>query len=239
MRGDRWAIVVAAGASSRMGGAVPKQFRLLGGMPLYRWSMRALHAWGGVTLVVPEDSVTMVRSECAELARIRVVAGGPLRRDSVARGLAAVPEEAATVLVHDAARPFLAASLIRRVADACEETGMALPVLPVADTVKRQEGHYAAGTVDRRGLMVAQTPQACRREVLAAIVAALPDRELTDEAQGAELLGIRPRLVPGSPFAFKLTTEGDFVLAEALAQWVVHTGSDHADWMWVRHTPAD
>lgn len=231
--------MVAAGASSRMGGGAPKQFRTLGGMPLYRWSVRALHAWGEVVLVVPSAAVTMIQTECAEFSRVRVVAGGALRRDSVARGLAAVPENATTVLVHDAARPFLPVSLLRRVADACEDTGVALPVLPVVDTVKRQEGFQAAGTVDRRGLVLAQTPQACRREILAAVVASLAGQELTDEAQGAELMGISPRLVRGSPFAFKLTTEEDFALAEALAQWLLHTGRDHEDWLWLRHTPVE
>jgi len=220
-----------------MGGGVPKQFRSLAGMPLYRWSVQILRAIGGIVVVVPSDDVDRVQSECGGMGEIVVVGGGARRQDSVANGLKALPHNVATVMVHDAARPFVPHSMARRVLGACEATGMAIPVVPVPDTVKRSDdGQWAMETVNRHGLFLAQTPQACRRELLASIVAIL-SQELTDEAQGAEFLGIRPRMIPGSPFTFKITTEADFAVADAVAHWLRTRRCDE-DWHWIRCAPA-
>ncbi len=225
---------MAAGSSSRMGGGVPKQFRSLGDIPLYQWATLALLQWGGVTLVVPPDTTPPLQSPPPPLGPVRMVPGGRRRRDSVALGLAAVPPQARIVLVHDAARPFVPSSMLRRVLEASASAEVVVPALYVVDTVKRSEGSTVRGTIDRSNLLLSQTPQACRRDVLAAIASLDPTLELTDEAHGAELLGITPRWVEGSPFAFKITTEADFAFAQAVAEWIVTKGSHHEDWLWIR-----
>jgi 2-C-methyl-D-erythritol 4-phosphate cytidylyltransferase len=223
-----------------MGRGIPKQFRPLAGTPLFRWSLCALQECSrGVTLVVPLGATGVVQDACVREAAVRVVTGGVLRQDSVAHGLAAVPEECTVVLVHDAARPFLPLSMAYRVLDACGETGMAVPALPVPDTIKRSaDGQRVTETIDRKSLFLAQTPQACSRDLLEAMVSAAPRHEMTDESGGAERLGVVPRMVEGSPFAFKITTESDFTMAEAVAAWLITTGSAYEDWHWVRHTSA-
>lgn len=217
-----------------MGEGPPKQFRPLGRLPMYRWSLRALRAARArVVVVVPPWAVAGVAAACADMHGVAVAPGGARRQDSVANGLAAVPRDADVVLVHDAARPFVPLSLIGRVVDACEEAAVALPVLPIADTLKHSEDGAVVGrTVDRRTVFAAQTPQACRRDVLARILREAPGA-FTDEADGAERLGLRPRMVRGSPFSFKVTTEDDFAIARAVASWLQRARRSHEDWMWV------
>lgn len=237
MRHKPWSILVAGGASRRLAGAIPKQFRALAGTPVYRWGLQALHAEGGVVVVVPAADEERVARECAGLERVRVVGGGARRQDSVASGVKAVPDDADIVLIHDAARPLIPLSMVRRVIAECDDNGMAIPVLPVPDTVKASaDGHWVRDTVDRRGLFLAQTPQACRRPLLERIVT-MGAPELTDEAQGAELLGIQPRMVQGSTFAFKITTGEDFVMAEAIADWLLRFRRCDEDWHWLRRPP--
>ena len=236
------AIIVAAGGASRMGGSIPKQFRLLGRVPLYHWALHALRSAGVATtvVVVPGGEVSRVRAEVGGLDGIRIVEGGARRRDSVALGVRALPAAVELVLVHDAARPFVPRSLPGRVVGACEDGGVAVPGLPISDTIKRSEdGRCALVTVNRRGLFLAQTPQVCHREALLQIASLSPEVEFTDEAHGAEHLGLRPRMVVGSPFAFKITTEGDFALAETVAYSLGRCWRDHEEWTWVRYTSPD
>jgi 2-C-methyl-D-erythritol 4-phosphate cytidylyltransferase len=152
-----------------------------------------------------------------ELGAGKVVAsipGGETRAGSVRAGLAEVPEEAAAVLVHDAARPFLVKAVIERVLTGLEEgwDGV-VPALPVPDTVKRGSGEAVEETVDRDGLYAVQTPQAFVTPVLRA---AMADGEGSDCASFVERAGGRVRLVEGDPALFKVTTAADLALAERL-----------------------
>ncbi len=153
-------------------------------------------------------------------ARITLVAsGGATRRDTVRNGLAAMRDQVADddwVLVHDAARPGLTpallAQLITRVAD--DPVG-GLLALPVVDTVKRADADgRSSATVPRNGLWLAQTPQMFRYGLLCEALACAGD--FTDEASAVEALGLRPKLVVGSPDNFKITVASDLVTAEAM-----------------------
>lgn len=235
MSAETWAIVAAGGMSRRMGEGMPKQFRPLGGVPMYAWSVQSLREWGAqVVLVVPPPWLDRVEAPAGVVAA--VVPGGPRRQDSVAHGLRAVPPQAEWVLVHDAARPFLPHSLLGRLREAMGASAVVVPALPVVDTLKRSgDGARVGETVDRRDLWAAQTPQAFRREVL--VRASTWEGEVTDEAAAVERMGVTPVLVPGSPFTFKVTTRDDMVLAEVVAQWLLTEGRHHEDWMWVRRAP--
>ena len=211
------AIVVAAGSGSRAGG--DKQWRLLGGRPVVRWSVEALLKAGAdeVVVVVAADGLDRAAGALAGLEAWRAVAGGAERADSVRAGLdalAGAPDR--TVLVHDAARPLLWVEVIGRLLEALPGADGAIAALPVADTLKRG-AERIEGTVDRAGLWRAQTPQAFRADRLRAAYAAWPEGSPpTDDAAVVEADGGSVRLVQGDPRLMKLTFPEDFAMAEAL-----------------------
>jgi len=206
---------VAGGSGSRFGG--PKQFAELRGRTLMDWSLAAARAVAdGVVLVVPADAVADARLAPCAAAADAVVAGGPRRADSVRAGLAAVPEEAAVIVVHDGARPLatpaLFAAVVAAVADGADA---AVPGLAVADTLKRVEEDVVRATEPRQGLVAVQTPQAFRAEVLRRAHAAGDDA--TDDAALVEALGATVRVVPGERRNLKVTDRLDLEVADALA----------------------
>jgi 2-C-methyl-D-erythritol 4-phosphate cytidylyltransferase len=213
-----WSIVVAGGSGRRFGRR--KQFSLLGGRPVLEWAVEACRpVSSGVVLVVPaEGSSASSESHGADV----VVAGGPSRSESVRRGLDAVPADAVVVLVHDAARPLASASVFDAVVDAVTRGGVdgAVPGLAVADTVKtvtEVDGvRRVAATLDRRTLVVVQTPQAFRADVLrrAHREGAESGIEATDDATLVEAIGGSVCVVPGDPGNFKITTPDDLRAAE-------------------------
>jgi len=233
-------ILVAAGRGVRAGGAVPKQLRDLGGQTMLRRSVVACDAHPEVdelVVVLPADLVAAGPDLVGQTrATCRVVAGGERRQDSVRAGFEAVKDTARLVLVHDAARPFVSRAVIDRVLAAAEESGAAVPAMPVSDTVKRVGADRApdgrrrvAETVPRSEVWLAQTPQGFQRGVLAAAIAAGEGRgEATDEAQLVEWLGREVQVVEGDVSNVKVTTAED--VARARAAWAgqsrVGTGYD-------------
>ncbi|MFN7108358.1 MAG: bifunctional 2-C-methyl-D-erythritol 4-phosphate cytidylyltransferase/2-C-methyl-D-erythritol 2,4-cyclodiphosphate synthase [Brevundimonas sp.] len=211
-------IIVAAGSGSRAGG--DKQWRTLGGKPVLRWSAEALLNAGAeeLTIVVAPDALDRVADLLADLPRWRAVAGGDVRADSVRAGLAALtcaPDQ--PVLIHDAARPLLDRAVIDRLLSALETADGALPVLPVADSLRRGEAEVMTDVVERDGLWRAQTPQAFRRRVIEAAYAAWTDADApADEAVVVQRNGGKVALVQGDPRLTKLTYPEDFAMAEAL-----------------------
>jgi 2-C-methyl-D-erythritol 4-phosphate cytidylyltransferase len=204
-----WAIVVAAGEGRRFG--QPKQFAVLGGRPVIEWSLEASRSVArGVVAVVPES---FVGSPGVGKGADRVMAGGPTRASSVRRGLAAVPENADVVVVHDAARPLASRELFRAVVEAVAAgADGAIPGIAVADTVKRVRNGRVVETLDRSELVAVQTPQAFRAEALRRAHAASP--EATDDAGLLEALGLSVAVVPGEYHNLKLTSPEDLAIAE-------------------------
>lgn len=212
------AIVVAAGSGSRAGG--DKQWRSLGGRPVVRWSVEALLSAGAdeVVVVVAADALPRADAALSGLSGWRAVAGGAERSDSVLAGLNALTgEPSRPVLVHDAARPFVSASIVERLLAALSDADGAIAALPVTDTLKRKASDRIEATVDRAGLWRAQTPQAFRADRLRAAYAALPAGQVpTDDAAVVEQDGGIVRLVEGDPRLMKLTYPEDFAMAETL-----------------------
>jgi 2-C-methyl-D-erythritol 4-phosphate cytidylyltransferase len=142
------------------------------------------------------------------------VTGGATRAESVAIGVAEVPEEAAVVLVHDAARPLLDEAVIERVLTALGEGfDGAIAALPIADTVKRVEGNEVVETVAREALFAAQTPQAFVASVLRAALCG----EVADAPDCASLVerrGGRVKVVDGDPRLLKVTDRADLELVQ-------------------------
>jgi 2-C-methyl-D-erythritol 4-phosphate cytidylyltransferase/2-C-methyl-D-erythritol 2,4-cyclodiphosphate synthase len=215
------AVIVAAGSGARAGEGPAKQWRTLGGRPILRWSAQALLEAGIAPLVVVAPAAEMERAaEClAGLSGWTTTAGGATRAQSVQAGLAALgslgPD--ALVLVHDAARPFVASQHVKALVEAIDGHEGAIPALPVADTLKRR-APAALETVSRDNLWRAQTPQAFRLDALRAAYAAWPAEagEPTDDAVVVERAGGRVALAAGDPMLMKLTYPEDFAMAEAL-----------------------
>jgi 2-C-methyl-D-erythritol 4-phosphate cytidylyltransferase len=214
------AIIVAAGRGERMGAGRPKAFLELAGEPLVSRAASAFDAAPSVTgivAVVPPSELAPARALLAAIGKLRaVVAGGERRQDSVREGLRQVPQGfAGVVLVHDAARPLVDVALIESVVTAAAETGAALPVIPLVDTVKRIRGGRVVETLDRAELAAAQTPQGFRIEILTAAYERAYREELTvtDEAMAVERLGHPVAAVAGSADNRKLTTPEDLAWA--------------------------
>lgn len=218
------AIVVGAGAGVRMGADLPKALMPLAGRPLVAWSVDALAASarvGAIVVVAPPDHVEEMTSALAGHVGVEVVPGGATRAESVGNGLDAAPGEPEQVLVHDAARPLLRPELVDAVLAALDGADGALAAAPVSDTVKRVGADLlVAGTVDRRELWAAQTPQAFWTERLrAAVAAAIAAGTLataTDCASLVELAGGTVRVVGSLAPNLKVTTPADMAVAEAL-----------------------
>jgi 2-C-methyl-D-erythritol 4-phosphate cytidylyltransferase len=215
------ALVVAAGSGVRLGGGEPKALRLLAGKPLVAWSIEALVAGGvdSVVLVVAAGTADWYGPVVASATVPTVVVlGGATRQESVASGLAAVPEAAAIVLVHDAARPLVPATVVAAVVAAVRGGATAvIPVVPVTDSIRRLS---AAGSVvvDREELRAVQTPQGFRRDVLVRAHAAASGASYTDDATVCEAYGEPVTLVQGSPDALKVTHPLDLAVAEMIVR---------------------
>lgn len=220
-------IIVGAGEGRRMGVAQPKVFMPLGTQPILVHAVTAFSALpeiAGIVVVVPLRHEDEARTLCRTLPgaqHIRaVVPGGARRQDSVQIGLDQLSPEAELVLVHDAARPFVPADLVRRVLAAALETGAAVPGVPISDTLKQvgAEDRQVRQTFDRRNLVAVQTPQGFRTEVLRGAYAHAWRHQLTatDDAGLVEQWGRPVTVVDGDPRCFKLTTPLDYQMAEAL-----------------------
>jgi 2-C-methyl-D-erythritol 4-phosphate cytidylyltransferase len=215
MPGTAWAIVVAGGSGSRFGAR--KQYAALAGRRLVDWSLDAARqACAGVVLVLPADDLQAPGERAAATWPVdRVVAGGRTRSDSVRAGLAAVPEEAEVIAVHDAARP-LAGPRLWQAAIAAVRGGAdgAVPTVPVTDTVQSRQPDGSLVTLDRSALWAVQTPQAFAASALRRAHAG--GDVATDDAALVEAAGGRVVQVAGHPRNLKVTHPDDLLVVAAL-----------------------
>lgn len=215
---------------ARMGGTSPKQYMTLAGKPMLHHALAALaqHSRIAHVFVVVSPADGWIDSMLAAALKDRVTilrVGGATRQESVLNGLQAmrtVVGDDDWILVHDAARPGLDAELIDRLLDTLGDDPVGgLLAVPVVDTLKRAsqaDAGRAQQTVPRAGLWAAQTPQMFRYALLQrALLQACQRGQLdaiTDDASAIEMLGLHPRLVPGSPRNLKVTQAPDAALAE-------------------------
>ncbi len=219
--GATWALIAAAGSGERLGIDRPKAFAALGGRPLLAESLDRLDRCDLVDAIVVaappgwEEPSILLAEELAASKVVACVPGGATRAESVAAALAEVPDEALVVVVHDAARPLVDDALIERLLGPLGEGfDGAVPVLPVADTLKRIRDGAVVETVAREGLAAAQTPQA----FLAPALRRAFSQELagaTDCASLVERVGGRVAVVEGDLRLLKITTPADLALVES------------------------
>jgi 2-C-methyl-D-erythritol 4-phosphate cytidylyltransferase len=217
-----WAVLVAAGRGERLGGDRPKAFVRLGSLPLLAEPLRRLDEceWvDGVVVVAPEgweEPAILLAEEVGASKVASCVSGGETRAASVAAGVAEVPEDAAVIVVHDAARPLLPEGVVRRLLDALGDGfDGAVPAVAVTDTVKRAIDGVVAETLERSELVSVQTPQAFVASVLRSAIAA--GAEGTDCASLVEANGGRVRVVEGDERLLKVTTPADL---ERVTAWL-------------------
>jgi 2-C-methyl-D-erythritol 4-phosphate cytidylyltransferase / 2-C-methyl-D-erythritol 2,4-cyclodiphosphate synthase len=221
-------IVVAAGSSRRMEG-IDKLGVEIGGRPLLAWTLAAIAASpavASIVVVVPSDQIATVRHAAWLPPKVvDVTGGGPRRQESVAAGLDALDRlssgaagDGSVVLVHDGARPLVTPGLVSAVAEAAAVHGAAIPVLPVAETLKHVADGVVVTTVERERLAAAQTPQGMRRGLLRAAFAAHPPHgpeTFTDEAALMEACKIPVHAIPGEPSNLKVTLPDDLRRVES------------------------
>ena len=225
----RFALLVpAAGSGIRFAGPVPKAFIELGGEPLFLHAV-ALGinhaACAEVIVAAPSDYVKQTKKLCDDRfgeGRVKIVVGGKVRQESVGLALAALSADVDWVLIHDAARPFADGALLDRVLNACSpDCAAVMPAIPIVDTLKQVGSgpREVVCTVDRRGLVAVQTPQALRADV-ARTAFARADAEgfvATDDAALVEQFRLGPvRVVDGDPRNVKITTAADLAMAADL-----------------------
>lgn len=223
-----WAILAAAGRGDRLGLDRPKAFAPLNDRPLIAESLERLDAseWiEGIVVAAPpdwEEPCILVAEEVAAGKVAETVTGGESRSESVRAALEKVPGEATVVLVHDVARPVVTDEVIERLITALGDGwDAAVPVLPIADTVKRVNGETVAETLDREGLVTVQTPQAfvagVLRDTLSDPTLQQTVAKSVDCASLVEARGGRVRVVEGDPRLLKVTTPADL---ELVASWL-------------------
>jgi 2-C-methyl-D-erythritol 4-phosphate cytidylyltransferase / 2-C-methyl-D-erythritol 2,4-cyclodiphosphate synthase len=211
------AVIVAGGSGLRAGGDLPKQYQLVGGKPVIRWTLEAFLAHpliSKVQTVIGQGHEALFAQSTEGLAHLLTpVSGGGSRQDSCRAGLeACVGFEPRKVLIHDAARPFLSPGLISNVIQELDHASAVIPGLPVADTMKFAPAGMIEKTVDRASLWFVQTPQGFQFEqILEAHRKAFADgaTAFTDDAAVAEYIGMKVQIIAGEQKNRKLTTSHD------------------------------
>ncbi len=221
-------VLVAAGAGTRLGATVPKAFFLLAGQSLLTRALVTVAECpdvSSIVIVAPASHLAAAAAAAFDArvpARVVVVVapGGTDRGDSVAAGLAVLPDEPSVVLVHDVARALAPASLFTAVIEAVRQGHQAVvPGLPVVDTIKQVDATgLVVATPERSALRAIQTPQGFTRELLVRAHESAAGHPVTDDAALVERMGIGVHVIDGDRRALKITTPEDLVLAELLLE---------------------
>ncbi|MCP5040729.1 MAG: 2-C-methyl-D-erythritol 4-phosphate cytidylyltransferase [bacterium] len=216
-------LVLGAGRGSRLGRDLPKAYVTLAGRTLFARSldvMRQVDAIDYVQPVIGQGDGERFAAIAGGPKQLPPAIGGAERQDSVAAGLACLPEGVQWVAVHDAARCLVSPEDVARVVEAAQEYGAALLAVPARDTIKRVRNAAVVETPDRSECWAAQTPQVFRFDILReAIDKARADSFLgTDDAQLVERLGVTVHVVRGSDRNLKITLPEDLAIAES---WLV------------------
>jgi len=215
------AIIPAAGMGLRMGGGTPKQFLSLEGVPIFVHTLRKFAASDAIDEIFLGLRVEDMERASAEFTHehfakpVHLVPGGASRQETVAKCLAEAPPITEVVVVHDAVRPFIELDMIRQVVEAARQGGAAILGIPSVDTVKQVERQTILGTIPRERIVLAQTPQAFRYDLLREAVdrAQAEGFSGTDESSLVERQGHKVTILMGSDRNIKITKPSDLPLA--------------------------
>jgi len=222
------AVIVAAGTGSRMQAAVKKQYLTINATPILAHTLSAFDRFNQldrIVLVVPKSDLEKCREQIVTPLGlghvVNMVAGGERRQESVRNGLnalvAASPDD--IVMIHDGVRPFVRSSLMARLISGARQAGGCIPTVPVTDTLKQvDDSGMIVGTLDRRRIHLAQTPQTFSLELIqhAHLVAAKNKFMATDDASVAEYAQETVTAIPGDRDNIKITTPEDLIMAQTI-----------------------
>lgn len=220
--GKRGVVIVAGGSGRRMHSVLPKQFMLLGGIPVVARTINIFaEALPGAEIVVvlPEEHIAMWKNLAArfDVAVHKCVAGGAERFHSVKAGIEALSEDVTSIAVHDGVRALVTKRLIIRAALAIEENDAVIPVIEVVDSYRRVE-QGGSTILPRSELRIVQTPQIFKSSILRKAYTQEFNQAFTDDASVVEAMGIKITLVDGERTNIKLTTPEDMEWAEWMLQ---------------------
>ncbi|MFQ5603314.1 MAG: 2-C-methyl-D-erythritol 4-phosphate cytidylyltransferase [bacterium] len=219
------AIIVAAGSGLRMGGAIPKQFQLLEGLPILYYTLKrfeACNAVDEVVIVAAKEWLSFVSQEIVDrfnFTKVRkIVAGGLKRQDSVYCGIKALVDAPDITVVHDAVRPFVTPEKITEAVTICKKHAGVILAVPPKDTIKVEKAGFVEKTPARDILRSVQTPQVFKHHVLRqahekAIECGI---YLTDDSALVERLGYPVKIIEGDDKNIKITEPYDLKLAEVI-----------------------
>ena len=221
-RMKNFVIIVAGGSGSRMGTQIPKQFLELYRKPVLMHTIQVFHDFdpeSKIILVLPEDQHQFWKELCLKHSfslQHQVVFGGKTRFHSVQSGLSQI-EDKGIVFIHDGVRPLVSKETLDRCLETAQKLGNAIPVLPVNESLRKQEGNQNI-SVDRSQYFSVQTPQTFRTEQILEAFRQEFDTTFTDDASVAEKAGFSIQMVEGNRENIKITTPTDLIIAQALLQ---------------------
>lgn len=213
-------IIVAGGSGSRLGGPLPKQFRMLGSLPVLGHAInafaRTLHSTQ-IVVVLPEGQIDFWKNLAArfDIAKHTCTAGGLQRFHSVRNGLSALPRTVALIAVHDGVRPLVSSDLILKAVECAAAHGTAIPVVEAVDSL-RQLTPDGSHPINRNTLRIVQTPQVFDAELLRRAYELDYSPDFTDDASVVERAGHAVTLCHGERGNLKITTADDLPIAEAI-----------------------
>ena len=218
------AIILAAGSGSRFG--EKKQFKELNGDPIWFYSLNTFirsKCVDELILVIPNDSLGTLKESQVFISlnkknNIKLVLGGESRKDSALNGLKAVKKVNNIVCIHDAARPFIKTSYIKRSIEACNEFDGAIIAIPSVDTMKKVDNQIIKNTIDRQSLWMAQTTQTFKKNKHLYAIKNYSHLNITDESMLMEEANFKIKLIAGDRSNFKITNEIDWELAKVIAR---------------------
>jgi 2-C-methyl-D-erythritol 4-phosphate cytidylyltransferase len=217
------AVIVGAGEGKRMGASARKQFVKIGGRPIIAYTLDVFEKTQLVdymVIVVPRDAIDWVKEEIVGEYGYKkvhaIVYGGETRQESVLNGLKALKPGTERIIIHDAVRPLVSETLIRRVLDASQATGAAITAVPAKETVKRVESGQIVGTLERQLLWLAQTPQCFRYDLIMNAHSKASGQKVTatDDAALVEAAGTKVTVAVGSYSNLKMTSPEDLPMFE-------------------------
>ncbi|MBK8845478.1 MAG: 2-C-methyl-D-erythritol 4-phosphate cytidylyltransferase [Bacteroidetes bacterium] len=219
----RTAIIVAGGSGSRLNSDIPKQFLLLNFKPILFYSIERFAACSAEIILVMNAQYLNYWNELISKYNLTVphalINGGDVRAQSVLNGLRAVQSMDGIVAVHDAARPLVSEKLINHCYDACQVNGSAIPIIPVADSIRNITSRKNKA-VNRDEYFLVQTPQCYPASELMAAFNKVEYRKFTDEASMMEAVGYTNFMVHGEADNFKITRERDLLIANAICKGI-------------------
>ena len=211
-------VIVAGGSGRRMGGALPKQFMMLGNLPILGHTinrMRQALPASQIVVVLPEDHIELWRNLSArfDIAKHEITAGGAERFYSVKNGINALSPEIKTIAIHDGVRPLASKKLIIKLILEAEKNGAVIPAVAPADSYRIVDEN-GSHIIDRSQLRMIQTPQVFSAEVLRAAYEQPFSATFTDDASVAAAAGHKITLIEGERQNIKITTPSDMTIAE-------------------------